>query len=99
MLFGTIVKDIIYLCLQKPGYSPSFEELQVDEDNVEMSNFVRKNLGVSDFQNAHAFYEFTNEEDLGYYRDVVHLLEKEGKVQIIYFPLLGIFFDEMIMMF
>ena len=78
-----MVKGII-LCLQKPdsecSHSKEFLEGRVDEDNVEMSDFVRNSLGISDFKNSHAFYEFTDEEDLRYYRDVVHLPVKKGKV-------------------
>ena len=46
---------------------------RVNKDCVQMSEFVKKELGVSDFKNGEAFYEFTHEEDLLYYRDVVHL--------------------------
>ena len=87
-----MVEDII-LCLQKPesecSHSKEFLEGRVDEDNVEMSDFVRNSLGISDFQNVHAFYEFTNAEDLQYYRDVVHLPVKEGQV-LICFSLIGV---------
>ena len=75
-----MVKDIS-LCLQKPdsecSHSKEFLQSKVDEDNVEI---FRNNLGVSDFKYGHAFYEFTNKENLWYYRDVVHLPIGESKV-------------------
>ena len=44
--------------------------LQVDEDNVQMAKFIERKLEV-EFENGKAFYEFTQAEDLLYYRDVV----------------------------
>ena len=44
----------------------------VDEDNAQMSEFVRHKLGS--FMNGKAFYEFTQkEEDLSYYKEVVNV--------------------------
>ena len=54
---------------------------RVNEDYVQMSEFVKKELGTSDFKNGHAFYEFIHEEDLRYYRDVIHLPRKNDKVK------------------
>ena len=46
--------------------------LQVDQDNVQMANFVEERLKIK-FENGRAFYEFTQMEDLLYYRDVVRM--------------------------
>ena len=62
-------------CLQTPQhlYDINLKEHKVvDEDFVRMSEFVKK-FDVSDFQDDQAFYEFTREEDLLYYQDVIHL--------------------------
>ena len=45
--------------------------LKVDENYVQMSNFIIKNLKIESFVNGRAFYEFTDEEDLIYYKEVV----------------------------
>ena len=47
-----------------------FYVLEVDEDNVPLANFVEKKLNVK-FENGRAFYEFTQMEDLIFYKDVV----------------------------
>ena len=52
--------------------------LEVDEDNVQMSKFIEKTLGSRTFENGRAFYEFTDEEDLIYYKEVVK--EQRNKV-------------------
>ena len=44
--------------------------LKVDVNNVQMSTFINKKLGS--FENGRAFYEFTDEEDLMYYKEVVN---------------------------
>ena len=49
--------------------------LQVDENNVRMSDFIKKR-GKS-FENGNAFYEYDShhhEEDLMYYKDVILVL-------------------------
>lgn len=45
--------------------------LEVDEDCVCMSDFIKKQLGVAKFINGHAFYEFKKKEDLRYYKEIV----------------------------
>ena len=51
-----------------------FYVLKVDEDNVPMSHFVKKALGVTEFKAGSAYYEFTqSEEDFLYYKDVVRM--------------------------
>lgn len=52
--------------------------LEVDEDNVQMSKFVEKKLSPRTFENGRAFYEFTDKEDLNYYKEVV--AEQKNKV-------------------
>ena len=49
-----------------------FYVLKVNEDYVQMSDFVKKNLGVK-FENGKAFYELTQEEDLLFYKEVVQM--------------------------
>ena len=46
-----------------------FHVLAVEED-VQMAKFVEDKLGAK-FENGRAFYEFTQIEDLLFYRDVV----------------------------
>ena len=60
--------------MQNPKYmTGQFFVLKVDEDNVQMSDFVKKVLKLK-FENGRAFYEFTRtEEDLLYYREVVRM--------------------------
>ena len=55
-----------------------FHLLKVDEDNVRMSEFVKRK--VSKFENGKAFYELTESEDLLYYKEVIHLELKNVKV-------------------
>jgi hypothetical protein len=38
---------------------------------VRMSKFIEKELGLRKFENGRAFYEFTDQEDLIYYKEVV----------------------------
>lgn len=38
-----------------------------------MSDFIKQKLGVAEFTNGHAFYEFTREEDLEYYKEVIFI--------------------------
>jgi hypothetical protein len=45
--------------------------LKVGENNVQMSKFIEKELGLQKFENGQAFYEFTGQEDLIYYKEVV----------------------------
>lgn len=46
---------------------------EVDKDRVCMSKFIKEKLELAEFTNGHAFYEFTREEDLEYYKEVIHL--------------------------
>lgn len=41
-----------------------------------MSDFIKQKLGVAEFPNGHAFYEFTREEDLEYYKEVIFIPPK-----------------------
>ena len=46
--------------------------LKVGENNVQMSKFIEKELGLQAFENGRAYYEFTTgEEDLNYFKEVV----------------------------
>ena len=60
--------------LQNPSYKKGkFHVLKVNEDNIQMSDFVEKTLCV-DFENGSAFYQFTKmEEDLLSYKEVVRM--------------------------
>ena len=49
----------------------SFHVLRVGEDNVQMSKFIKNELGSQTFENGRAFYEFNRKEDLNYYKEVV----------------------------
>ena len=52
--------------------------LKVGENNVQMSKFIEKDLGSQTFENGRASYEFTGEEDLNYFKEVV--TEQRNKV-------------------
>lgn len=52
--------------------------LKVGENNVQMSKFIEKELGSQTFENGRAYYEFTGEEDLNYFKEVV--TEQRNKV-------------------
>ena len=55
-----------------------FHVLEVDEDNLRMSEFVKRKLGS--FESAKAFYEFIRkEEDLPCCRKVIHMQDKVSK--------------------
>ena len=65
-----------------------FLVVEVDEDYVQMSEFITKKLKNSRFENSrfengHAFYEFTKEEVLLYYKDVIHMPLQNGKVRLL----------------
>ena len=45
--------------------------LKMGENNVQMSKFIEKELGSQAFENGRAYYEFTGEKDLNYYKEVV----------------------------
>ena len=50
-----------------------FYVVNVDEDNVQMSDFIEKALNV-EFENGKAFYELTQmEEDMLSYKEVVRM--------------------------
>ena len=55
----------------------------MDEENVRMSEFVKQKVG--DYKKGEAFYEFTQEEDLASYREILHVpkhvLEYENENQ------------------
>ena len=57
--------------------SDKFHVLKVDENYVQMSNFIIKNLKIESFENCRAFYEFTDEEDFIYYKEVVKEQKKK----------------------
>ena len=56
------------------------------EDKMRLSEFIERRLNPIDhYENKHvkfsrgkAFYEFTNEEDLRFYRDIVYLAEDQA---------------------
>ena len=50
-----------------------FRVLDVDEDNVRMSKFVRRNLGL--FEKGKVFYEFNKKEDLICCRKTIRVTE------------------------
>ena len=52
--------------------------LKVGENNVQMSKFIEKELGSQAFENGRAYYEFTGEEDLNYFKEIV--TEQRNKV-------------------
>ena len=60
--------------MQNPVYiKDKFRVLNVDKDNVKMSDFIKNTLGVN-FENGGAFYEFTQvDEDLLSYKEVVRM--------------------------
>ena len=59
----------------------------MDEENdiVRMSEFIKQEVG--DYKKGEAFYEFTQEEDLAFYREILHVpkdvLEHEDENQIV----------------
>ena len=62
-----------------------FYVLKVDEDNVQMSDFVKRALGVTEFENGRAYYEFIQtEEDLVSYKEVVrmHKVNFKNKLEV-----------------
>ena len=70
---------VMYGLLQSPRHNCQtfvLFEVQPDEDNIRMSTFVQNKLSVDSFENGSAFYEFVQEEDLLYYKEVVLLPTK-----------------------
>ena len=70
---------------QKQGDpTEKFHMLTVNEDDgyMSMSDFVEKNPQIKEFTNGHAFYEFTREEDLNYYKNVVHLSSSDDNQKV-----------------
>ena len=55
--------------------SGEFHELTVDKDIVRLSTFI-KDEGYK-FINGHAFYEFTNKDDLHCYKEIVYVYESQ----------------------
>jgi hypothetical protein len=57
----------------------------VDEENVRMSEFIKKEVG--DYKKGEAFYEFTQAEDLASYREILHVpkhaLQHESESQMV----------------
>ena len=58
--------------------SPSayFYVLYVNEDNVQMSDFVKRALNLTEFENGRAYYEFSQmemEDNFLVYKDVVRM--------------------------
>ena len=56
-----------------------------------MSEFVKQKFGLPDFNDAHAFYEFTSEENLLYCKDVIYMYkgQKEGSSDTVHATLLS----------
>ena len=48
-----------------------------------MSEFVKRKLGVAEFNDADVFYEFTGEENLLYCREVIYKTRKEGTLDTV----------------
>ena len=57
-----------------------FHVLEVNEENVRMSEFVKRKLKISSFERGRAFYEFTLKEDLPYCRKVVRMTKNTTTV-------------------
>lgn len=64
--------------------SRKFTLLEVDEDNIRLSVFVKSKLGCNSFENGRAFYEFNQEEDLLYYKEVVLLPTNKDNIKNVY---------------
>ena len=47
-----------------------------------MSDFIKTKLGVAEFINGHAFYEFKRTEDLDYYKEVIYMPKEMGKSKV-----------------
>lgn len=45
----------------------------MDEDNIRMSEFIELKFGQGVYRKGAAFYEYTQEEDLLSYREIVHI--------------------------
>ena len=50
-----------------------FHVLKIDSDNVRMSKFIEEKLHIPIFEDSKAFYEFTETEDLLYYKEVIQI--------------------------
>lgn len=64
----------IWIILQYPNFvKEQFRVLKVNEDNTRMSSFVMQELHdiVDSYENGRTYYEFTGEEDLLYYKQVM----------------------------
>ena len=71
----TITYTIFYAHLQNFDYTENerFYVLKVNEDNIQMSEFIEKTLSKT-FENGRAFYEFSQmDEDLLSYKEVVQM--------------------------
>lgn len=67
----------MFLLLQNPECAQidrrDIQILTVDYYRVSMSDFIKYKAGVTNFTNGDCFYEYTKEEDLNYYKDVIYL--------------------------
>ena len=59
------------MVVQDSKYLEQFHVLKVDQNNIRMSDFVKKKIGT--FENGKIFYEFKQDEDLPCYKEVVHV--------------------------
>ena len=75
-----------YTLLQNPDCMETyFYVLRVDEDNVQMSDFVKRTLGVTEFENGRAYYQLTQtEEDFVSYKEVLRMHKVIKIYNIIY---------------
>ena len=73
----------MYILMQDPECTQiaidDLEVLKVDEECVCMSDFIKTKLGVAEFVNGHAFYEFKRTEYLDYYKEVIYMPEGMDK--------------------
>ena len=61
------------------GKSQKFQVFTVKRDNIRMYQFIKDQLKT--FEVGNAFYEFTQDDDLLYYKEIVVVdLPKEGEV-------------------
>ena len=59
---------------QDPKYClEEFRVFKVDENNIRMSEFIKRKIKPLKFENGKAFYEFKQLEDLQYYKEVIHV--------------------------
>ena len=84
MYFSVLLNILLCFYFQYPKKSQNFHMLIVvsDMDNTRMSTFIENELNVQ-FEIGKVFYEFTEEEDFLFYREVVVFPKKrQDKVNI-----------------